>query len=232
MSALPATPRAEPRWQRRKNARPAELVAAALEIFTERGYAGTRLDDVAVRAGVSKGTLYLYYANKEELFKSVVRQGMVSPLLEVRGLIDSFKGATADLLRAVVRGWWERIGATGLAGIPKLMIAEAANFPELARFYIDEVILPGQAAMERIIARGIDRGEFRPLDPAQVAPLLAAPFLLLSAWHHGFGHAARDALPTLSDGPGLLETHVDILLRGLAMPDAAAEREKNQGMRR
>jgi len=224
--SLQARHGAEPRWQRRKNARPAELVSAALQIFTERGYAGTRLDDVAERAGVSKGTLYLYYANKEDLFKAVVREGLVSPLMEVRGLIDQFEGATADLVRMLVRGWWERIGSTGHAGIPKLMIAEAANFPELARFYIEEVILPGQAAMERIVARGVARGEFRRVDPAQVAHLMAAPFLLISAWRHGFGHAIKGELPTLSDGAALLETHIEILLRGLApaspAPRAAA----------
>ncbi len=222
-------PRAEPRWQRRKNARPAELVSAALEIFTERGYAGTRLDDVAERAGVSKGTLYLYYANKEDLFKAVVRQGLVSPLQEVRGLIEQFEGATADLIRMVVRGWWQRIGSTGHAGIPKLMIAEAANFPELARFYIEEVILPGQAAMERIIARGVARGEFRHIDIAQVAHLMTAPFLLISSWRHGFGHAIKGELPTLSDGAALLETHVDILLRGLAPAPPGTGAASTQG---
>ena len=215
---MTTTNAAEPRWQRRKQARPAELLTAALEIFTERGFAGTRLDDVAARAGVSKGTLYLYYASKEELFKAVVRQGLVSPLLEAREMLDGFGGHTADLLRAFARGWWEKIGATGHAGISKLMIAEAANFPEIARFYIEEVILPGQATMERIIERGIARGEFRPVNTAQAAHLLAAPFLLISAWRHGFGHAVGGELPTLADPVALLETHIDILTRGLA-PD-------------
>jgi hypothetical protein len=109
------------------------------------------------------------------------------------------------------------------------MIAEAANFPDLARFYIEEVILPGQAAMERIIARGVARGEFRRVDPAQVAHLLAAPFLLISSWHHGFGHAIKGELPTLSDGAALLETHVDILLRGLAHEPANRTGQTTQG---
>jgi AcrR family transcriptional regulator len=211
----------EPRWQRRKDARPAELLAAALHLFSERGYSGTRLEDVASRAGVSKGTLYLYFANKEELFKAVVRQGLVSPLSEARGIIEHFQGTSADLMRLIVRGWWERVGATAHAGIPKLMIAEAANFPDIARFYIEEVVLPGQATMARIIARGIERGEFRPVDPEQVAHLLAAPFILISAWRHGFGHAVRGELPTLADAPALLEVHVDILTRGLAADPAA-----------
>ena len=218
----------EPRWQRRKEARPAELLSAALEIFTERGFAGTRLDDVAARAGVSKGTLYLYYANKEELFKAVVRQGLVSPLLAARGLVDGFNGHTADLLRTFVRGWWDKIGSTAHAGISKLMIAEAANFPEIARFYVEEVILPGQATMERIIERGIARGEFRRVDPSQVAHLLAAPLLLISAWRHGFGHAVGGDLPTLADPARLLETHIDILTRGLA-PDRPASPATPEG---
>ena len=228
LSASPATPRGEPRWQRRKDARPAELLTAALELFAERGFAGTRLEDVATRAGVSKGTLYLYFANKEDLFKAVVRQGLVSPLVEVRDLIESYDGATADLLRILVKGWWERIGATAHAGIQKLMIAEAANFPDLARFYIDEVILPGQATMARIIERGILRGEFRPVDAAQVAHLLAAPFLLIAVWRHGFGHAVQAQLPSLSDAPALLETHIDILTRGLAVA-GTPQRKKTEG---
>lgn len=207
---------AEPRWQRRKEARPAELLAAALEIFVERGYAGTRLDDVAARAGVSKGTLYLYYANKEELFKAVVRVGLVSPLTRARELVDHASGTSVDLLRTFVRGWWEKIGASSHSGIQKLMIAEAANFPEIARFYIEEVLLPGQATMARIIERGIERGEFRPVDPAQVAHLMAAPFLMISVWRHGFGHAMRGEFPTLSNAPALLETHIEMLSRGLA----------------
>lgn len=206
----------EPRWQRRKQARPAELLAAALEMFVERGYAGTRLDDVAARAGVSKGTLYLYYANKEDLFKAVVRVGLVSPLTRARGLVDHATGTSVELLRAFVRGWWEKIGATSHSGIQKLMIAEAANFPDIARFYIEEVLLPGQATMARIIERGIERGEFRPVDAAQVAHLMAAPFLMISVWRHGFGHAMRGEFPSLSNAPALLETHIEMLTRGLA----------------
>src|ERR1700675_2358187 len=92
----------EPRWTRRKHARPEEITAAALELFVERGYAGTRLDDVAARAGISKGTLYLYFENKEELFKAVVREGLVSPIAEIRGIVDQFEGSTFDLLRMML----------------------------------------------------------------------------------------------------------------------------------
>lgn len=223
MSAVPVPARLEPRWQRRKDARPAELVEAALEMFTERGFVGTRLEDVATRAGVSKGTLYLYFTSKEDLFKAVVRQGLVSPLAQARGLVDAFEGPTVELLRLVARGWWEKVGSTRNGGIPKLMIAEAANFPEIARFYLEEVVLPGHATMMRIIERGIARGEFRAIDPAQAAQLLFAPFIMISAWRHGFGHALRHDLPALVDPPALIETHIDLLVRGLAPTPAIPE---------
>ena len=100
----------EPRWTRRKDARPEEITAAALELFTERGYAATRLEDVAARAGISKGTLYLYFANKEELFKAVVREGIVSPLKELRVTVERYEGPTFELIEMIVRGWWQHIG--------------------------------------------------------------------------------------------------------------------------
>jgi AcrR family transcriptional regulator len=103
---MAANLKSEPRWTRRKEARPEEITAAALELFVERGYAATRLEDVAGRAGVSKGTLYLYFANKEELFKAVVREGLVSPIAEMRGLVDQFEGSTQELIRMMLFGWW------------------------------------------------------------------------------------------------------------------------------
>src|SRR5678810_279055 len=99
---MPAATKTEPRWTRRKHARPEEITAAALEVFVERGYAGSRLEDVATRAGVSKGTLYLYFDNKEELFKAVVREGLVSPIAEIRGVIDQFEGSTFELMRKML----------------------------------------------------------------------------------------------------------------------------------
>ena len=120
----------QPRWARRKDARPEEIIAAALDLFVERGFAATRLDDVAAHAGVSKGTLYLYFENKEDLFKAVVR-GNILPLLQHgEALVESFAGSSGELLQQLVRGWWEYTGSTKIAGIPKLIIAEAGNFPD------------------------------------------------------------------------------------------------------
>src|SRR5512142_2099140 len=117
-SAIVSPPK--PRWERRKEARPAELLAAALELFVEKGYAGTRLEDVAHRAGVSKGTLYLYFENKEDLFKAVVRGNVLPVLQHGEKLVEALSGSSADLVRKLVRGWWELTGSTKIAGIPKL----------------------------------------------------------------------------------------------------------------
>ena len=203
--------RQEPRWSRRKEARPEEITAAALELFVERGYAATRLEDVAAKAGVSKGTVYLYFANKEELFKAVVREGLVSPLAAFRDWVGQFEGDTFSLLRLLMSGWWEKIGSTRVSGIPKLILAESGNFPELARFYVAEVVEPGHALVMRIIRRGIERGEVRPVDPDPVARLVVAPLLLSMLWRSSLAqHASMPQDPT-----GYLEAHLDLLGRAL-----------------
>ena len=219
-SAAEETPADGRRWKRRADARPAELLDAALHLFVERGYANTRLEDVAARAGVSKGTLYLYYANKEELFKAVVRAGLVSPLLQAREIIARFPGSSVELLELVVNGWWDLIGNTALSGIPKLIMAEARNFPEIARFYFEEVVQPGQATLTAVIQRGIDSGEFRQVDAMHAAHLLTAPFLLIGSWRTSIASAVPEADPRFLDGPAVLALHLDMLKRGLANPDA------------
>ena len=147
----------QPRWARRKDARPEEIIAAALDLFVERGFATTRLDDVAARAGVSKGTLYLYFENKEDLFKAVVRGNVLPVLQHGEDLLEKFSGSSADLVRQLVRGWWELTGSTKIAGIPKLIIAEAGNFPDLAEFYYQEVILRAHSMFRRVLQRGMKR---------------------------------------------------------------------------
>ena len=210
---MPATAKSEPRWTRRKHARPEEITAAALESFVERGYAATRLEDVAARAGISKGTLYLYFANKEELFKAVVREALVARLVEFQSQIGKFQGSTADLLRLVFKTWWERIGSTRISGIPKLILSEARNFPEIARFYVEEVVRPGRETLAAVIRRGITSGEFRDdVDVEASVHLLAAPMLMITLWKNALEPCCDDRI----DPETLLEAHVDMLSRGLA----------------
>jgi len=199
------------RWERRKDARPQELLSAALDLFVERGYAATRLDDVAARAGVSKGTLYLYFTNKEELFKAVVRENMVPVLGEAEGIIDAHEGPTADLFREIVLGWWERIGNTKLSGITKLMMAESNNFPEVTQFYHDEVISRGDAMIARMLERGIKRGDFRPIDVQQATRVICAPMIMLMMWKHSFSTCRAE--PISADQ--YLTSFVDLFLNGV-----------------
>ena len=209
---------AHPR-QRRKEARPAELTAAALELFVEKGFVGTRLEDVAARAGVSKGTLYLYFDSKEALFKAVIQEGIV-PILEAgAGMVDSFTGSSADLLRGLIREWWLRIGSTSLAGVPKLMISEAGNFPELATYYNDTVITRGRELMRRILQRGIAAGEFRAVDIETAIDVIFAPVLMMVIWRYSLGVCCG----TTHDPQVYLQTHLDLALRGLAMPVASGD---------
>lgn len=207
----------KPRWERRKDARPQELLAAALDLFVERGYASTRLEDVAKRAGVSKGTLYLYFTNKEELFKAVVRENIVPALGEAEDIISTYEGHSADLLRCVIMGWWERLGATKASGIIKLVMAEAGNFPDLALFYQEEVIARSTRLMTSMFERAVVRKEFRPIDVNMMTQVLIAPMLMLITWKHSVGPCNGAQL----DPMGFLESFLDMALHGLLPPAPA-----------
>ena len=204
-----------PRWSRRKDARPAELTGAALALFVERGYAATRLEDVAQRAGVSKGTLYLYFESKEELFKAVVREGLVPVLEEGERMLREHRGDASSLIRALALGWWEMVGNTPFGGIPKLMFAECRNFPELGKFYYDEVISRGHRLIQEAVSRGMQSKEFRRLDLDYVTQLIIAPLVLQAIWRHSFDFCDTHRL----DPTKYVEQHVDLLLVGLRNTD-------------
>jgi len=205
----------KPRWERRKDARPQELLAAALELFVERGFAATRLEDVARRAGVSKGTLYLYFANKEELFKAMVRETVIPAIGEAEANLASSAASSAVLLRETMLGWWERYGVTKLAGVTKLMMAESNNFPELAAFYHEEVISRANALFTAILERGMARGEFRAVDPYTMTMVLTAPMVMLIMWTHSPMPCARPPLDPIA----YLDAFIDMAVRGL-LPDS------------
>ncbi len=204
--------RARPRWHRRKQARPGEIVTAALELFVERGFTATKLADVARRAGVTKGTVYLYFDSKEALLKAIVRETIVPALASGEQLVAEHRGSAADLVGSLIRNWWACIGETRLSGIPKLMMAEAGNFPALARFFYDEVISRGHRLFATAIERGIKDGEFRPVDVKVAVRLAIAPVLHAANWQHSFALCTPEGF----DVQRLLDHHIDIFLRGLA----------------
>ena len=197
--------------RRRKEARPGELVAAALACFAERGFAATKLDDIAAKAGVSKGTVYLYFPSKEELFKAVVREGLVPALERGERMLEEHRGSASQLLRQLMHGWWEVIGNTPFGGLPKLMFSECRNFPELGRFYYEEVISRGYRLIEQVVERGMRSGEFRRMEPDYVTRLVIAPLVLLAIWRHSFDFCDSHRL----DPQRYVEHHVTLLLEGL-----------------
>lgn len=212
-SFIVPAPLPSPVRQRRKQARPQELLNAALELFVEKGFSATRSEEVATRAGVSKGTLYLYFPSKEELFKAVVRTNIASLIAEGQHIADRFEGASAQLLRLLMQTWWQRVGDTHAGGIFKIVITEVRNFPELAQFYTDEVIVPAHRLITGTLKRGIERGEFRAVPLDEATHTLIAPLLFQALHKHSVG-ACPVLGPELS-ATRLIDTQIDLMLHGL-----------------
>jgi TetR/AcrR family transcriptional regulator len=199
--------------ERRKEARPGELLDAALAIFVAKGFAATRVEEVAARAGVSKGTLFLYFPSKEELFKAVVRENIAGRFPEWNEELDQFEGDSAALMSHVMHAWWQRIGMTDASGITKLVMSEAGQFPEIASFYQQEVIEPTHELLRRLLQRGMDRGELRPLKLEYAVYSLIAPMIFLLTWKHSMAPccpAARMINPT-----EFIDSQVELLFHGM-----------------
>lgn len=212
-----------PRWRRRAADRPREILDAALTVFVEKGFAATRLDDVAIAAGISKGLLYRYFDNKAELFKDVIRQTLVTTIRDVGD-----RARASETARAALDVFLQQL--TGVAkdarrsAIPKLVISESGSFPELAVFYLAEVIGPGLLQLTGLIRRGVESGEFRKVDPELAAKSIIAPFLLSVIWRHTFARYDTGRF----DPDALIRQHRDILLHGLAAPESGAARRRKR----
>jgi TetR/AcrR family transcriptional regulator len=212
-------PEALAKRERRKEARPGELLEAALDLFVEKGFAATRAEEVAARAGVSKGTLFLYFQSKEELFKAVVMDSIANRFVEWNAEFESSQGSSAELLRYAMTSWWDRVGVTKASGITKLVMSEARNFPELAQFYQTEVMKPGRELIRRILQRGIDRGEFRPLNLDYAVFSVVAPMIFLIMWKHSMGPCATDVS---MDPHAYIASQIDVILHGVLQAPAPA----------
>src|SRR2546428_9974958 len=211
-AVTPSKRQSKPRWKRRKDARPGEIVAAALEVFGERGFAATKLADVARRAGVTKGTVYLDCESKEALVKAVVRETIVPVIARGEALVQSFTGSARELVEQLVREYSRLVGETALAGVPKLMMAEAATFPELTRFYYEEVVTRGHRLMASVIERGVKNGEFRPVDVMLAAKLAMSPLMHAAVVRRAFA----SSMPEGFNVQKYLDTHIDLYLHGIA----------------
>jgi len=199
------------RWQRRKEARPGEIIDAALELFCEKGFAGTRMDDVARLAGVTKGTVYLYFKNKEALFYALVNEMVVPQVERAENMIANHAGSAASLIEVLIQQWQQNIIKTKLSGIPKLIISESGNFPELAKFYIETVIQRGRKMMARVIEKGIERGEFIKCDADYVSRVLLAPMVFTAIWERSLASLDNETY----DVEKFFKIQLEIMLHGL-----------------
>lgn len=206
---MPPTP--QPR-KRRKDDRPSELTAAALGLFVEKGFAATRLEDIAARAGVSKGTLYLYFDSKEALFKAAIQEGILPVIAENEAIAARHAGPAFDLLEKMLENWWTKIGQTDFSGIPKLVVAEARNFPEVAQYYHANVILRAHALVATALEGGMASGEFRRMDIPTTIEVVIAPILMLLIWRHSMACCQNST----GDSSLYLKIHMDLLRRGLS----------------
>ena len=204
--------------ERRKEARPGELLDAALDLFVEKGFAATRAEEVAARAGVSKGTLFLYFQSKEDLFKAVVRQNISGHFKEWNETFENFKGSSLEMVSLCMHEWWRRVGATKASGIEKLMLSEAGNFPDIAAFYHQEVVEPSQSLIRRILQRGIDRGEFKKMDLDYAVFSIISPMVFLMLAKHSAVTCIRDA--TSMDPEKFIAAQLQIILYGMGADSA------------
>ena len=199
---------AEPRYQRRKADRPAEITQAAFETFAEAGYANARVEEVAKRAGVSKGLLYLYFKTKDELFKAVVRSVVLPKVDALLAEVDSDERSAEAFLRGPVRAFMQALPGSPLAVVVKLMLTEGSRHPDLVNFYWENVASRGLVALQRLIQRGVSNGEFRSTELQQFPHLVVAPVLMAVI----FGLLFKDQE---LDTDALIDTHINILLEHL-----------------
>lgn len=199
------------RWQRRKDERAPEILGAALACFAQKGFAATRMDDIAARAGITKGTIYLYFDSKEAVFQALARQQVGARIAEITAMVEAFDGPTPDLLRMVLTAAGALVRTSDAVVLPKVLLAESGTFPELAEFWRREIIDRGLGVFERIILRGQARGEFRPMPPQHGARLCVAPMLVIMLWRTVFGKFDTEPY----DYQTLVDSHIETLLRGL-----------------
>ena len=201
------------RWRRRREARPGEILTAALEQFVEHGFAATKMEQIAARAGVTKGTVYLYYRSKEELFRAAVEETIVPSLSLGEQLLEEEATSAVSLFRALIATWWDFMSAPPLSGIPKLIAAEAVNFPSVANYFSEQVQQRGRRLFERVLERGVASGEFRAgLDTRTAARVALAPVV----WALIHLHSLHTCDAGEVDVDAFLEQHVEIFLRGIA----------------
>jgi len=196
---------------RRPEARPAEILAAALDVFTEKGFSAARLDDVASRAGLSKAAIYLYFKDKTALLKALV-EDMVGANITLAGdLIEHHRGPVAPVIGQLFAILADRMTTTRLPDLIKLVISESRAHPEIGRFYLENVIGKALPLFQSLIERGMATGEFRPVEPRHTVKCMLGPMLLSAVWKSVFEPLGAEPL----DIRGLAAQQADFVIRAL-----------------
>ena len=195
----------EPRYQRRKEDRPQEIADAAFEVFAEKGYAATRVEEVAKRAGVSKGLTYLYFKTKEDLFKAVIRGVVVRRIDSLIDMLESNAMSAEDSLRGPMLAFMQRIPGSRISIVIRLLMAEGHRHPDLVDYYYDNVVARGLDTLSVFLERGVESGEFRRTAVNEMPQLLLAPMMLSVIWKMLFSNRSLDT-------DKLIETHMDLVL--------------------
>lgn len=196
---------AEPRYQRRKEDRPQEITEAAFSVFAEKGYASARVEEVAQRAGVSKGLLYLYFKTKEELFKAVIKSVVVRRVDALLEAVDKTDLSSEEFIRGPLLDFMKGLPGSPVAIVIRLLISEGQRHPDLVDYYWDNVVSKGLTAISRFIERGVQRGEFRDTNVTELPQLVLAPVMLSMIWRILFTKRSLDT-------DKLIETQIDMIL--------------------
>lgn len=195
----------KPSYRRRKQDRPQEITAAAFEVFAENGYASTRVEEVARRAGVSKGLMYLYFKTKEELFKAVIRNIVIRRVDALIDNVETTELSSRDFIRGPLASFMKKIPGSPVAVVVRLLISEGPRHPDLVEFYYQNVVKKVLAAIHRFVERGIDRGEFRHSAIDELPHLFFAPVMLSIVWRTTFSKHPLDT-------DKLIQTQIDMVL--------------------
>ncbi|MGI9237363.1 MAG: TetR/AcrR family transcriptional regulator [Woeseiaceae bacterium] len=195
----------EPRYQRRKEDRPREITEAAFEVFAEKGYARTRVEEVARRAGISKGLTYLYFKTKEELFKAVIKSVVIRRVDSLLVEVEETQLSSEAFIRGPLLDFLKRVPGSPVAVVIRLLIAEGHRHPDLVDYYWENVVSKGLGAISAFVERGIERGEFRRTDATKLPQLFLAPVMLSMIWKIVFAKRALDT-------DKLIETQIEMIL--------------------
>ena len=209
MNSTANKPQPQGKRELQKEARRIAIIDAALAEFTAQGFTAAKLDDVAVRAGIGKGTIYLYFDSKESLFEEVVRRNLLPGRELAETFVANFEGSASELLATHFRNMYCFMKNDKIPPLVAMVLGEAVRFPKLSRFFYDEVISHSQNLLRRIIQRGIASGEFRESAADVYSQLLISPVLLGAIWNLQF----KDVAPIDLDSYG--ESHIDYLLRAI-----------------